>query len=543
MRIKPLGAGGGGGERSGAAGVTALHATDKGVLVTGDPGSSRGVVSSSARRGGGRLYSYPRHVCAARHDNAAIYGMFMPQRVELFLKGCSVNILAYGQTGSGKTHTMFGPPRIMAKAASGTFGTDVCPDYGLCPRGLLDIVARVAALRRAAAGATRYELTVSAVELTLTDGNVDMFTKRGAEKQKKEKRSLVDMVMFSGASGVSLDRTTKPPVLFGQQEVPVNAPEDLLALFGALACRNTAATGMNDSSSRSHCFVFLNLYAHDVAARTVRHSRFQFVDMAGSERLKDAHGNRNTSSGWGGDVEASKGMMTNFTLMLLSQRVRELASARGQRREVLVQRSFKTQGDPDLLPLVAESLTGEASTLVCVCVSSAPDNTSQSVNALGFGKEFAKLSVRPRVMPATKLAAWEARAAALVAAGAGGGGGGKPRHRILRAAKGRAGRQMQAMLARLTGDGGGAAGGGGGGGAAPKPAALAKRAKVEVQKEGGRGAGRWFRATVDGLNQDGTYDVEFADGQSERHVTRERIRQPGGSGVRRREQKTEVDRS
>ena len=99
VRIKPLGAGGGGGERS-AAGVTALHATDKGVVVTGDPGSSRGTVSSS--RGGGRLYSYPRHVCAARHDNAAIYDMFMPQRVELFLKGTNVNIMAYGQTGSGK---------------------------------------------------------------------------------------------------------------------------------------------------------------------------------------------------------------------------------------------------------------------------------------------------------------------------------------------------------------------------------------------------------------------------------------------------------
>ena len=52
-------------------------------------------------------------------DQAALYDAFMPKRVAAFLDGVNVNVMAYGQTGSGKTHTMFGPPGIMARAASG----------------------------------------------------------------------------------------------------------------------------------------------------------------------------------------------------------------------------------------------------------------------------------------------------------------------------------------------------------------------------------------------------------------------------------------
>jgi len=56
--------------------------------------------------------------------------------------------MAYGQTGSGKTHTMFGPPGIMSRAANAEYGLELAADYGLYPRGLLDIVNRVRQLNR-----------------------------------------------------------------------------------------------------------------------------------------------------------------------------------------------------------------------------------------------------------------------------------------------------------------------------------------------------------------------------------------------------------
>jgi hypothetical protein len=62
---------------------------------------------------------------------------------------------------------MFGPPGLLARAATGEFGDSVCPDYGLCPRGLLNIFSQLPALQQQG---LRYTLTASAVELTVSDG-------------------------------------------------------------------------------------------------------------------------------------------------------------------------------------------------------------------------------------------------------------------------------------------------------------------------------------------------------------------------------------
>ena len=50
---------------------------------------------------------------------------------------------------------------------------------------------------------------------------------------------------------------------------------------------------------------------------------------------------------------------------------------------------------------------------------------------------------------------------------------------------------------------------------------LKRGAKVEVNF---KGRGKWYKGKVDGLNQDGTYDIAFADDDSERHVPRSRVR-------------------
>ena len=111
---------------------------------------------------------------------------------------------------------------------------------------------------------------------------------------------------------------------------------DIRELFAALATRNTAATMMNDSSSRSHCFAFLTLRIHDKQSDAIRTSRFQFVDLAGSERLKDAHGQ---DAKWKEGGEALNGMITNYSLMMLSSCARQLVDA--QRKGKASSFSFK----------------------------------------------------------------------------------------------------------------------------------------------------------------------------------------------------------
>ena len=435
VRIKPMGAGGGGGERS-AAGVTVggVSFTTKPAEVTVD----------------GRTFSYPSHVIGPQMDQMALYDAFMPRRVEAFFNGVNVNVMAYGQTGSGKTHTMFGPPGIMAQAAasSGEFSSTCSSDdeasFGLFPRGLLAIFAECA--RRKASG-EQLVLTGSAVELSV-NGNQDMLM-RLEEVEKLRRAAVQDK---SGGNkwaadqlGVSLDKNAMPPRLFGMTEMPLDSHNDVRALFAALATRNTASTLMNDSSSRSHCFAFLTLRIRDTASDSVRTTRFQFVDLAGSERLKDAHGG---DACWKEGGEALNGMVTNYSLMMLSSCARGLVEAKRKKSSF----SFKAF-IVDLVSLLQESMSGDASTACFVCLSQAPDNLMQSKFALDFGEVFAKLSTRPRqvepqtraklVSSATKLHG-EARKVLS------GGGGGK--YKMMRIAQLRDSEQQLALLGRFEGD-------------------------------------------------------------------------------------------
>ena len=264
VRIKPLGAGGGGGERS------SIHATSSAVTYS---------VPRAEIKIDGREFTYPSHVIAPDMDQAALYDHFMPPRIQQFLDGVNVNVMAYGQTGSGKTHTMFGPPGIMARAASGQLGDGVCAEYGLFPRGVLEIFDAVEALK---ASGVRAVLTASAVELSIA-GNRDMLSEKAVAVQ--------DAPRWSGfAGGVAVDKRVKPPRLYGMTELALDSYEALRRVYAGVATRNTQGTLQNDSSSRSHCFAILTLRTRDSETDAVATRRFQFVDLAGSERLRDAHG-------------------------------------------------------------------------------------------------------------------------------------------------------------------------------------------------------------------------------------------------------------
>jgi len=345
----------------------------------------------------GTKFSYPSSVIGPDSTQEMLYDSYMPKRIEGFLDGFNCNIMAYGQTGTGKTHTMFGPPGYMARASKGEFGMKVIPEYGLFPRGMIELYNKLQALREGPESNSSYVMTVSAVELAL-EGNLDMFVK--SKKDKGEKLAIGGLFGDGGAMGVSIDRSCSPARLYGMTELLLNSPEDVLRTFRALASRNTAGTTMNDSSSRSHCFVFLNLYQY--GAGSVRTSMFQFVDLAGSERIKDAHGGNTNVHG----MEATKGMyqglMTNFSLLMLSKVIRELVELRqkGKKFEHVV--NNPTQGD--LVSLLGQSLVGSALTAIFVCVSQAPANAQQSRHALEFGETFSKLTMdRIKPMPSEPI--------------------------------------------------------------------------------------------------------------------------------------------
>ena len=381
VRIKPLGAGGGGGERS------AQSAAGTSVGVTYSVQQAQITVAGSE-------FTYPSHVIAPDMDQQALYSHFMPPRVQAFLDGVNVNVMAYGQTGSGKTHTMFGPPGIMGRAAGGQYGDDMCSDYGLFPRGVLEIFDAVERMRAAGAQAV---LTASAVELSMM-GNRDMLIDQAAVVRGP------NAPKWSGAQGgVAVDKREKPPRLYGMTELVLDSKEALRHVYAGVATRNTQGTLMNDSSSRSHCFAILTLRTRDPASDTISTRRFQFVDLAGSERLKDAHGEAGID--WkNGATEAMNGLMTNYSLTMLSQCARQLIETRRKGGAKAV-RAFSFRAFiGDLVPLLSESMMGDAATACFVCLSQAPDNLTQSKFALEFGEVFAKLLAQPVVVrPVARL--------------------------------------------------------------------------------------------------------------------------------------------
>ena len=111
--------------------------------------------------------------------------------------------------------------------------------------------------------------------------------------------------------------------------------------------------------------MFLNLYRYRDGG--VRTSRFQFVDLAGSERIREAHDGKSNVRGKDATMEMYQGLMTNFSLLMLSKCTRELVELRrkGKKFEHVV--NNPTQGD--LVALLGQSLVGSALTAIFVCVS------------------------------------------------------------------------------------------------------------------------------------------------------------------------------
>jgi hypothetical protein len=150
-------------------------------------------------------------------------------------------------------------------------------------------------------------------------------------------------------------------------------------------------------------------------------------------RVKEASGG--SENLWAGG-SATEGLLTNWSLMMLSRACRDIvASARREKagkirtddtmtgrvvecQSVLIKNALmppclagKKGGGKqkiqhtagymgDLVPLLTDSLTGDALTAIFVCVSQAPANVMQSKIALDFGETFSKLTMgRSRQKP------------------------------------------------------------------------------------------------------------------------------------------------
>ena len=167
------------------------------------------------------------------------------------LDGFNVCIFAYGQSGTGKTFTME--------------GTDEKP--GLVPRAM-GRVFEVVADRQSN---YQHECFLSMIEI-YNENIRDLLAPKDADTSKKKYDIMRDAMV-----GMYVKDLTSEPVH--------TASHCKALIRQGNTTRSTAATGLNDQSSRSHCLVTLTVRTTDLNTGDHYVGKLSLVDLAGSERL------------------------------------------------------------------------------------------------------------------------------------------------------------------------------------------------------------------------------------------------------------------
>lgn len=294
-----------------------------------------------------------------------LYDAHVAPLVHGLFAGFNATVFAYGQTSAGKSYTMH---HLTARVAHSIFHT-----------------------RRAreAAGDVSITVRVGFVEIyrerirDLVDGTrapLGVVNVQVRDRQRKEGHRRVHTVFLDGA-----------------KERCVTEEDELMAIIheGALV-RQTAATGMNASSSRSHSIITLTVQVEPLDhARNnpaapptpCLSAKLHLVDLAGSERAKRAAvvGDRFAEG-----VEINKGL---FALAKVISALADNASRKDPRAPKL----HVPYRDSKLTRLLQDSLGGNARTLLVACVSPADTSREETLGTLRYAERAKCIRNRPKV--------------------------------------------------------------------------------------------------------------------------------------------------
>ncbi|KAM7050042.1 kinesin-like protein KIF14 isoform 2-T2 [Molossus nigricans] len=279
-------------------------------------------------------------------SQATVYETLAAPLVARALEGYNTCLFAYGQTGSGKSYTMMG------------FGEEP----GIIPRFCEDLFAQVA---KRQTQEVRYHLEMSFFEV-YNEKIHDLLVGKGERGQGKQPL-----------------RVREHPVSGPYVEaLAVNAVGSYSDVQGWLQLgskqRATAATCMNDQSSRSHSVLTLLMtrtQRESVAGEEHGHrvtSRINLVDLAGSERCGPAG-----SSG----QQLREGVSINKSLLTLGKVISALAEL-GSRRRV-----FIPYRESVLTWLLKESLGGNSKTAMIATVSPAASSAEETLSTLRYARQ------------------------------------------------------------------------------------------------------------------------------------------------------------
>ena len=298
-----------------------------------------------------------------------VFARAVEPSVAACLQGFNATAFCYGPSGTGKSFTCYGPDTPKGERSSAISAWASSPNTGMIPRAAEQLFASIESARAGAVrGGTRFLLRVSFLQLY--------------------RETLSDLLAGKGAGdhsggGMALREDPHRGVFVeGLTEVAVRTPQEVWALAAkGQRARHTAATRLNDVSSRSHA-VFTVVVEQSVEAgeaggqpgqpparegvggkggggggrappAALKLSRLNLVDLAGSERaaMLGESGER---------LEESKKI--NLSLSALAKVIHTLVDARGRSVHIPYR-------DSKLTRILQDSLGGNCRTTMIACVS------------------------------------------------------------------------------------------------------------------------------------------------------------------------------
>eukprot|EP00595_Chromulina_sp_UTEXLB2642_P002862 CAMPEP_0196764148 /NCGR_PEP_ID=MMETSP1095-20130614/5449_1 /TAXON_ID=96789 ORGANISM="Chromulina nebulosa, Strain UTEXLB2642" /NCGR_SAMPLE_ID=MMETSP1095 /ASSEMBLY_ACC=CAM_ASM_000446 /LENGTH=623 /DNA_ID=CAMNT_0042118897 /DNA_START=48 /DNA_END=1916 /DNA_ORIENTATION=- len=261
------------------------------------------------------------------------------------LNGYNATIFAYGQTGTGKTHTMEGNIRDSELK-------------GIIPRvveALFDGVGE-------------------------TDDNIEFtFIVSYVEIYMEKIRDLLDDTKLKNNLSVREDKI-KGLYIAGVTEEYVTSVEELLEIMSAGAHnRATAATGMNEGSSRSHSVFTITVSQLDTKTKASKSGKLVLVDLAGSETV------RKTGAS-GQQLEEAKTI--NKSLSALGGVINALTDER---------QTHIPYRDSKLTRLLQDSLGGNSKTVLIIAVSPSTYNAAETISTCRFGMRAKSITNKVKV--------------------------------------------------------------------------------------------------------------------------------------------------
>ncbi|KAL7234919.1 hypothetical protein ACSBR1_018399 [Camellia fascicularis] len=253
------------------------------------------------------------------------------------LHGHNVCMLAYGQTGTGKTFTMD--------------GTNASP--GLVLRALQELF-RQASLDSSAT----YSFSMSMLEVYL--GNLrDLLAPKPCRSYGPVSRCNLNIqtdvkgfVEIEGLTEVEISNFTKASWWYAKGR----------------RIRSTSWTNVNETSSRSHCLMRINIFRHeDASGGKVEVSKLWMVDLGGSERLLKTGATGQT---------LDEGRAINLSLSALGDVIAALKRKRGH---VPYRNSKLTQ-------ILKDSLGDRSKVLMLVHISQCENDVGETTCSLAFAQ-------------------------------------------------------------------------------------------------------------------------------------------------------------